>query len=121
MNARLNPSRLLQVAGFLLTATGVALVLAVALATEVVVGVALLLAALFLVAAGAGLLLRQVWGWYLALFAALSGSVVVMARLLAGGASEASVLATLCADLLLVAVLLWERPRPAAPPSGMGL
>jgi hypothetical protein len=97
-------------------------VLAVVLATDVVVGAALLLAAMFLLLAGAGLLLRRVWGWYLAVLVAVSGSVLVTVRLLAGSASEeASLLATLCADLLLLAVLLWEHPRPAAGRSGMGL
>ena len=82
MNAGLNHSRLLQVPGILLIATGVVLVLGVTLATEIVVGAALLVAAMFLLAAGVGLLLRRVWGWYLALFVAQSGSVVITARLL---------------------------------------
>ena len=58
MNAGLNHSRLLQVAGILLTATGVALVLAVVLASAVVVGAAVLVAAMLLFAAGAGLLFK---------------------------------------------------------------
>ena len=56
----------LQAAGLLLAGSGVALLLATLLATDVAVGLSIVAVAAVLLTAGFGLLLRRVWGWHLA-------------------------------------------------------
>jgi hypothetical protein len=122
MNQRLSNSGVLQVTGLLLAGTGVALLRVVFLATDTAAGVAILAAAALLLAAGAGLLLRRVWGWYLGVFVAVSGAVMVASRLLTGNdPASPALLVPLVMDLLLLVMLLMQRTRiriPADPASG---
>lgn len=121
MDDRVRPARGLQVVGLLLVGTGIALLVAAFFATEISVALVVLAAALLLLAAGIGLLRERAWGWSLALLVLVSGVVVVAARLLlTGGAEWRSLLPPLCANAILVVVLLWERPRrPPQPASAV--
>jgi len=132
MTDLLDRSRILWAAGLLRAVTGAMLLLAVLLAPvaaapigalSAVAGslgtiLTLLGAALLLLAARLGLLLQRAWGWYLALLVAVSGALVVLARLLADSSAWPALLPPLITDLLLLVVLVWERPRRRAQPAG---
>jgi len=48
----------------------------------------------------------------------VSGALVVLARLLADSSAWPALLPPLITDLLLLVVLVWERPRRRAQPAG---
>ena len=128
MTDLLHRSRVLRAVGLLLVAAGAVLLLAVLLApvSAAPIGalsamavsfgtiLALLGGALLLLGAGMGLLLRRAWGWYLALLVAVSGAFVVLARGMTDSSAWPALLPSLMTDLLLLVVLLWQRPRRPA-------